>query len=520
MFRPDDTEFCISEDAGWTSFNQFVKYDWRMVQMMAIAMLSTFFNVFVLWYHLSIPPHPKHLLLTKRKICLRLHVFFGTVEILFFLLAWFVPMPRHGLDLLVHINMIASFIHILTSLYQFPLVFGIRAIMLPAYFLCIFGKALCLVDLYLHPYCALKFLRLYNIHSVYTWVRVFTYIFWRFHILEQNAYTVAVLLAGFTCYPSGGIVVNIANVVLITGFATFVKFCTSAEVSATMFEEDSRDMFSNSIGGSSIVSLANTGDPFSRHLNRSRAASRSDDIDAPLSRTISREDSSVWGACPFALHTQQDTILEALFDSMRNGDSNVVTFDELERFVKNHPSRGFTALLELYRKRSKNSKEQGMDSVTFKRFFGGSQRRRVALLDSESAAHAASPEATYEEQARFVFEFMNASGGDSISMEDLAFALLPFGLPMSDVEEIMMTCDADKSGDLSFDEFKRGMAPLVVYQIRSLFYIVESSNAIRERSDTRSVAMAEKASDASTMLSERYSSRPVLEDEPFNLCRA
>ena len=57
------------------------------------------------------------------------------------------------------------------------IVFGTRVVMVPAYIAAIAMKAYCALDLLVNPSCAVKVLRLYNVHSIYTWCRFFVFIF-------------------------------------------------------------------------------------------------------------------------------------------------------------------------------------------------------------------------------------------------------------------------------------------------------------------------------------------------------
>jgi hypothetical protein len=57
------------------SFAESVPLSSTTIQIYAIAALSTFFNIGVLWHHWTRPPHPKFLLLTDRMISIRFEPF-------------------------------------------------------------------------------------------------------------------------------------------------------------------------------------------------------------------------------------------------------------------------------------------------------------------------------------------------------------------------------------------------------------------------------------------------------------
>ena len=99
--------------------------------------------------------------------------------------------------------------HIATAAYQTPHVFGTQAVMIPAYMCCIVFRLYTTIDLILNPLCAMKVLRAYSVLSVYTWCRVFIFIFTQLKILDENMYTVSITLAGLCCLPSVGPGANI-----------------------------------------------------------------------------------------------------------------------------------------------------------------------------------------------------------------------------------------------------------------------------------------------------------------------
>ena len=106
-----------------------------------------------------------------------MHVLSGTVEIIAFHCAWFLPVAYAPTAVIL--QCIGALVHSATAMYQTPIVFGVQAVMIPAYVCCVFFRILCAVDLALNPLCGMKVLRSYCVLSVYTWCRVFilTFVF-------------------------------------------------------------------------------------------------------------------------------------------------------------------------------------------------------------------------------------------------------------------------------------------------------------------------------------------------------
>ena len=64
-------------------------HDTNLLQQLMIAVLSMFFNIFVLLFHWTNPPHPKFEMRWPRWISIRLHLVSGTCEIMAGFLIWF-----------------------------------------------------------------------------------------------------------------------------------------------------------------------------------------------------------------------------------------------------------------------------------------------------------------------------------------------------------------------------------------------------------------------------------------------
>ena len=101
--------------ASPVAFVTFVTYDAAVIQLSLIAFVATFCNIFVLGFHWTNQPHPKFLLLTWRKVCIRLHVLSGSVEIIAFAVSWAIKHDSVNLPW-VWVQAIASLVQVRTMM--------------------------------------------------------------------------------------------------------------------------------------------------------------------------------------------------------------------------------------------------------------------------------------------------------------------------------------------------------------------------------------------------------------------
>jgi hypothetical protein len=177
-------------------------------QRLILCVVSAFCNLPVLFVHYRYPPHPKYMILRRKRFSILVHIISGSIEF-FSAVAAFVVLWMSGsenlvfsisgnqqFDIFARVMAGAAIVgHIPSAMYQTRIVFGVRALMLPAYILCVA----------LHGYCAARLLWdpspfwLYNTFlafNIYAWVRVFYFAFIKLNLFRGSSYTVAVLFAG------------------------------------------------------------------------------------------------------------------------------------------------------------------------------------------------------------------------------------------------------------------------------------------------------------------------------------
>lgn len=317
---------------------------------------------------------PKFLLRAPRKISIRMHVLAGTVEITTWAVSWFWGFDDYMeyREVLTKIQVIASFVHAGTAAYQTPIVFGTQAVMVPAYVGCVGIKTWCAVDLLLNLSCARKSVRLYNVLSIYTWCRIFIGLFGNTQMFQDSLYSVSILFAGAVCLPSVGPGAFAVAFLGIAAYQLCVYTFGSPEFRAHQFTEHGRDLFDS---GTFDTMLA------AAH-------------ECPFSQVDSLS------------HQQK---MRALFDLLDADKSGTVDREEFQNMAKYGHSASWLDALEV----------SGKEALTFEDFCrvlgsrssmsnGGAQHSGVSV----SVSQAVSPSATYDTQARFLFEKMNNCVGE------------------------------------------------------------------------------------------------------------
>jgi CRP-like cAMP-binding protein/Ca2+-binding EF-hand superfamily protein len=163
-----------------------------------LVLASAAANIIVIAYHYSVPPHPKFLVVPWRRWILRTHILSGTVELCAGLAALFMPERELAAKVMA---LAALGFHVPSAYAQTPIVFGARAIMRPAYLLCIGLHAFSAVQLWRHPSSLYWVSSTFLIFNIYGWCRIYYFIFDKFGLFQGARYSVTILSAGLTTAP-------------------------------------------------------------------------------------------------------------------------------------------------------------------------------------------------------------------------------------------------------------------------------------------------------------------------------
>lgn len=207
------------EEATSHHFRQLRKerdslYEYDMTQVVLLALASLIWDVFVIYYHLSHPPHPKFRLRFMRRMSIYAHIWSGVSEVALSVASFVLycnhdsvtrgdcsesDIERH--ILLVYGTIFCSTIHCVTAAYQTPQVFGMHIVMVPVYTIVVLWKAISLLRLAIRPESLWLMLQLFFTHHIYVWCRAMHVILEQAGVFSENLYSVSILFAGVICGP-------------------------------------------------------------------------------------------------------------------------------------------------------------------------------------------------------------------------------------------------------------------------------------------------------------------------------
>lgn len=283
---------------------------WLLVIVSALA------NAVVLTYHLVVPAHPKFLLRPWRRWVLRVHILSGSVELLAGLVACFAPHPAAS----VVMALAALCFHVPSAFLQLPIVFGSRAIMEPAYLVCIVSHAFCAGMLLTHPSSHLWAVNTFLVFNIYVWCRLYFYAFDLLQLFRPMKYSVAILAAGITIVPAafgvGGLLAFIGFVAVYIVLHRLVVSRSPAAYAAFVREKArdaamSEDLLAGWQAGIAAQADASAeGAAWFRRLDRRRAGE--------LDRDDLRRALAPWGLSPVAIDGYAEGLLrEGPVDQVR-----------------------------------------------------------------------------------------------------------------------------------------------------------------------------------------------------------
>ena len=382
-----------------------------------LVVLSALANIIVIAYHYTVPAHPKFLMVPWRKFVLRVHILGGTVELVAGLIACFTRNPTAAVVMAAS----ALLLHVPSALFQTRIVFGSKAIMVPAYLLCILTHAFCAGMLLTHPESRLWAVNTFLVFNVYVWCRIYYYIFDMLKLFSSMKYSIAILGAGATMIPA---LFGSLGLMLLVGFiGTYILlyrliFVRSPAEYADFVRERARD-----------------------------SAARSDLI--PL-----------WGNLAAGTR-ENEAEARACFDWLNAGHGGQLTRAELREALAfwGLSARAIDAYVD------KLQEAGPVDFDLFRREVWSIGAVRTHLLNALVVMRAASD----RDKAELVFRHIDFNGDGYLSPADLDHLLLDWGLPQSETRRYLARAKTDADGRIAFSEFLRTMEPVWRYIYYEVF---------------------------------------------------
>ncbi len=381
-------------------------------QKLILCAASIFSNFYVLYYHYTNPPHPKFLMLPKRKLSIRTHVISGTIEIVFGVIAFFSSNPEIPAIVMALSAIIG---HVTSSSYQTPIVFGAKSAMIPSYIFCVSLHLYCAIHLLLEPNSDLWLVNTFLVLSIYVWCRVFYFVFTAFGLFKDNLYSASILAAGVLIFPSVlGVAGNLFFILFVLGYNALYKLImnptpaqwiswTKESQRQTLIDEDAKELW-----------ISNHLSINSEQLDdRALAAAVFTQLDVNQSGTLDKDElMSLW---------REWQVPEAFINNFINEHTEVNEFNFNEFYEQIWHIKGVKERL---------------------------QKETLKLKYLSKGKNISN-----EEKCRLIFEELDIDRNGYIDELELKILLLEWGLPSSEVEEYMKKYDDNKDLKISFEEF-------------------------------------------------------------------
>lgn len=382
----------------------------------ALVVLSAFANIIVIVYHYTIPPHPKFLMIKWRRVVLRIHIISGTVSLVAGLFACFSGNTTAAL-----IQGAASlFFHVPSAFFQTRIVFGSKAIMVPAYILCIVTHGFCAAMLLKNPESTMWAVNTFLVFNVYVWCRIYFYLFDWWKLFPQVKYTLAILAAGATMIPA--LFGSLGFILLVTFIGLYLilyrwLFIRSPEAYDDFVRERARDSaLPKDLSG---LWKSEENDEENEDVARKAFESFDRDGDGQLNRSELTAALQPWGISATAIESYAERLLEG----------GAVTFDRFQSDV----------------------------------WSIGAVRQQAGKVEAIRSAE------TERDRAELVFRHLDLDGDGEITAHELDVLLIEWGLPRIETERYLKRADKDGSGGVNFEEFRTHMRPVWRYIYYDIF---------------------------------------------------
>jgi hypothetical protein len=132
-------------DSAWLDisvWNPRINYGQNLIfttQQILFVIVSLMANLRIIHYHHTRAPHPKFTMTRFSRICIKMHVFSGSIGVLLPLWVFFSADEFSG-KILMFICSFFDFVFCVTAYFQSPNVFGVRLIVVPMYYTCVIIK--------------------------------------------------------------------------------------------------------------------------------------------------------------------------------------------------------------------------------------------------------------------------------------------------------------------------------------------------------------------------------------------
>lgn len=391
---------------------------WQMGRYV-LAFLSFFANLYIIYLHSTHPPHPKFLLLRKRKVSIRLHVISGSIEFFAAIAAFFMADPTIPAIIMA----VAAVVHIATSFFQTPIVFGAKAVMIPSYLGATSLHLFCAVNLLINPTSPEWLLNTYLALNIYAWVRIYYFMFEKFGLFENHIYSFSVLAAGFTIIPA---ILGPAGNLVVIGYVVLyillykalypedtVGYNMQESARLSLIDEEARELWETETLGEQAEQT------FESRVSR--------DLAERVYAALDKDESGCLGKAEVRKMLLSWKTPESFIDAVMTkiaGEDKALTFDEFYHSVWS---------------------------------IGRVRDRLMAGTNTEADFKMTSDPA---EQARFIFDYLDLDQNGFLDLFELEMLLLEWGLPESEIRDYLTMFDDNDDERISPEEFQKHFRPV------------------------------------------------------------
>jgi len=383
--------------------------DYFYVQKCFLCAVSSFFNLFVLFYHYTHPPHPKFVILPQRRFSIYVHIVSGLIELVACWLAFFTGSPIIG-----KIASLAAICgHVPTAYYQTSIVFGAKALMVSGYLFAISLHLFSAIHLFFEPTSIFWLLNMFLIHNIYVWCRVFYFFFGFVGVFKESLYTNSILTSGLILFPA---VLGASANMLFLGYVALSIILYFVIVGPNQTE---RNRFVNECTRDILVNKE-THENWIKEREHLAKLAENDQL------------------------TDQQRAKQAFDDSDQDKNGSLDD-EEIDRLLKEWK------VAESFLRRFKNySRKHPMSFDVFYRDIWRVSQTSVNIVEAGIKREGMA-------KAKFVFDTLDLDQSGFIEAFELEKLLIQWGLPTNEVEAYMAE---DEDEQFSFEEFYQNLKPI------------------------------------------------------------
>jgi len=391
--------------------------DYLYLEKCILCTVSSFFNIFVLYFHFTHAPHPKFVMLKRRKFAIYTHIASGVLE---FLSCW-LAFTTGNIYIARFAALTAILAHVPSAYYQTSIVFGAKALMVSGYLFAISLHLFSAINFYLNPTSTYWLLNMFLIHNIYVWCRVFYFFFGFVGIFKDTIYTNSILVSGLILFPA---VLSVAANLLFFGYVAtsillyFAIVRPDEKTRARFVNENTRELLVDSNMHSQWIK------------DQARLMSFNEE---------------------HQLTEKQKA--KQVFDALDKNKNGAIDQSEIKELLEQWKTA--EAFLKRFYRWSKTP------NVTFEDFYKHIWR----LSDAGTSFVQERQLKENKEKAQFIFKCLNTNSDDFIDSTEIQKLLIQWGLPDDEVDDYLRN-DDDKQ--YSFDEFYQNMKPIWAFAYENM----------------------------------------------------